>query len=323
MRGDIFIQGNERRGDQALAHVYIYKTCENCGERFTMKGKQTAARQEMARFCSVACRSASGRCEVVCKNCGSSFSMKANEAKDRHFCSRTCMFEKWGCAICSKIRPGDRRLDGNPYCSDRCSITARLENLARETGEILAVCSACRRILPAANFTKEGKNRNGLSHQCKGCSRQYYEANKGHYQRRRYIYQAAPGGIVLDFTADQRTARFALWGGRCWICGIAGATEVDHVKPISKGGSHCLANLRPICKKCNTRKRNVWPLPKSWQKANFIHPEPRPGDAGDEVIARQPRRHWTCPQCGKTELIVKGQYFLPIGGQVMCPPVAS
>lgn len=268
-----------------------------------MKGRQTVARQELARFCSVVCRSASGRLEVVCENCALTFTMKANKAADRHFCSRKCMFAKWGCSICSKIRPEDRRMAQNPYCSDRCSLTAHLEDLASQTGELLAACHICRNILPAGSFTKERKNRNGLSNRCKACTKTYYNANKDQYQRRRYIYQAALGGIIVDFTPRQKAARFALWGGRCWICGIAGATEEDHVKPISKGGSHCLANLRPICKKCNTSKSNRWPLPVDLQRANFSHPEPRSGRAADEVTERQPRVEWTCPECGKSELI--------------------
>ncbi|MGH9004622.1 MAG: HNH endonuclease [Acidimicrobiia bacterium] len=34
----------------------------------------------------------------------------------------------------------------------------------------------------------------------------------------------------------------------------------DHVKPIRVGGSHLLANLRPACRPCNSRKRSSWPL---------------------------------------------------------------
>ena len=34
----------------------------------------------------------------------------------------------------------------------------------------------------------------------------------------------------------------------------------DHVKPLSKGGAHMLANLRPACGHCNRRKRDRWPF---------------------------------------------------------------
>jgi len=49
------------------------------------------------------------------------------------------------------------------------------------------------------------------------------------------------------------------WGNKCWMC--EGPFEhVDHVKPLSKGGPHILANLRPACASCNASKNDRWPL---------------------------------------------------------------
>lgn len=67
----------------------------------------------------------------------------------------------------------------------------------------------------------------------------------------------APGS---DYTTSEHIkARWEMFGNRCWICRDA-ATQTDHVKPLSKGGSHWPANLRPICKSCNSRKKNRWPI---------------------------------------------------------------
>lgn len=64
----------------------------------------------------------------------------------------------------------------------------------------------------------------------------------------------------LPITADQMAAKIAYWGNACWIC--RGPNEaIDHVKPLSKGGWHVLANLRPICNYCNSRKGAKWPFP--------------------------------------------------------------
>lgn len=52
-------------------------------------------------------------------------------------------------------------------------------------------------------------------------------------------------------------AKMAYWGNSCWIC--AGPFEaVDHVKPLARGGLNVIANLRPICVPCNSRKRDRW-----------------------------------------------------------------
>jgi HNH endonuclease len=59
-------------------------------------------------------------------------------------------------------------------------------------------------------------------------------------------------------------AKLAYWGWRCWIAGpncVGEPEQWDHVKPLSKGGAHLLANLRPACQPCNFGKRAQWPFP--------------------------------------------------------------
>lgn len=65
--------------------------------------------------------------------------------------------------------------------------------------------------------------------------------------------------MVLPFTAEQLRDRLLVYD-RCWICGSEAWEEVDHVKPIAKGGPHILANLRPACRNCNRRKSATWPM---------------------------------------------------------------
>jgi 5-methylcytosine-specific restriction endonuclease McrA len=90
-------------------------------------------------------------------------------------------------------------------------------------------------------------------------------------QRRRYAADPEPqreawrrrhakkkSVAVVPFTPSQLKAKVAYWGSRCWICG-GGYEAIDHVKPLNKGGLHVLANLRPVCTPCNTRKRDQWP----------------------------------------------------------------
>ena len=61
------------------------------------------------------------------------------------------------------------------------------------------------------------------------------------------------GALLVPFTEKQLDARMSVFGYRCAYCG--GPFEhVDHVKPLSKGGPHCLSNLRPACAPCNGGK---------------------------------------------------------------------
>lgn len=281
-----------RRAASTLRHL----ACEHCGKEF-----DAAATRERARFCSVACRAAAGRRDVTCEHCGRTTSFKANRAKIQRFCNQACMFAALSCAVCFRVRPLDRQASGDIACSDDCAVTLQLEGQAARTGQVFVLCSGCKKVRPGGDFTNDKSNRNGLASECRDCARNYYEKNKDSYRLRRYGSQAAPGGIVVEFTPAQKAARFSLWGGRCWMCGIEGATQEDHVKPIVKGGSHCLSNLRPICRSCNSSKGGRWPLAPDKLAAHFRNPNPRSGR--DQLVPRRPRVEWTCPQCKTTSLI--------------------
>lgn len=54
-----------------------------------------------------------------------------------------------------------------------------------------------------------------------------------------------------------RAIVYALYGDRCWLCGQPGATSVDHVVPISKGGAmFAVDNMRPAHLRCNQARGN-------------------------------------------------------------------
>lgn len=73
--------------------------------------------------------------------------------------------------------------------------------------------------------------------------------------RRRSREQNASG----QSSAAQISARWAYYGGKCWMCG--GPAEVmDHVKPLAKGGSNWPSNLRPACAAENRAKSDRWPF---------------------------------------------------------------
>ncbi len=67
-------------------------------------------------------------------------------------------------------------------------------------------------------------------------------------------------GAAGHCSPQQLAARWAYYGGKCWMCG-APATDSDHVKPLGAGGSNWPANLRPACHKCNRAKGAKWPFP--------------------------------------------------------------
>ena len=50
-------------------------------------------------------------------------------------------------------------------------------------------------------------------------------------------------------------------GYRCRICGRGGQAvdlEIDHIKPIAKGGKSTIDNLQTLCKRCNKEKGDTY-----------------------------------------------------------------
>jgi len=45
-----------------------------------------------------------------------------------------------------------------------------------------------------------------------------------------------------------------LYNSSCFYCGSIKKIEMDHVVPLSRGGSHGIGNLVPACSKCNLSK---------------------------------------------------------------------
>jgi 5-methylcytosine-specific restriction endonuclease McrA len=84
---------------------------------------------------------------------------------------------------------------------------------------------------------------------------------KNENERRRSALKR--NGTATRIPVELLAAKLAYWGGRCWIAGPGCTVEPeqwDHVKPLSKGGPHLLANLRPACANCNDRKKARWPF---------------------------------------------------------------
>jgi len=61
------------------------------------------------------------------------------------------------------------------------------------------------------------------------------------------------------FTVNEWQELLARYGGGCLACGSTDNISVDHVIPISKGGSNTIDNIQPLCRECNCKKgTNDW-----------------------------------------------------------------
>jgi hypothetical protein len=90
-------------------------------------------------------------------------------------------------------------------------------------------------------------------------SKEHPEKFRAYAAHRRALKAAADGA----FTEDDIQRLYKLQRGRCAYCRIelGSRYEIDHINPLSKGGSNYPRNLQLLCRlKCNQRKRNKDPI---------------------------------------------------------------
>ena len=64
-----------------------------------------------------------------------------------------------------------------------------------------------------------------------------------------------------QISGDVRHAVYLRDNYRCCICGKGDEDydlQIDHIKPISKGGTNHIRNLQTLCEDCNKEKGNKW-----------------------------------------------------------------
>lgn len=89
--------------------------------------------------------------------------------------------------------------------------------------------------------------------------RQWHQNNplKGAEYHARYAAQKI--NSKGNCTAAKWQTIWDVYSGLCYMC-LRPATDMEHVKPLSKGGSNWPLNLLPACDHCNSVKGSKWPF---------------------------------------------------------------
>jgi 5-methylcytosine-specific restriction endonuclease McrA len=79
------------------------------------------------------------------------------------------------------------------------------------------------------------------------------KAKKVSYQAARRAREVGVGG---SHTQEEWEALCATHGGACAWCGCTDKPLTrDHIVPLSRGGSHDITNIQPLCRRCAEEAR--------------------------------------------------------------------
>jgi len=249
---------------QAIRAPRITGQCEQCGSAFI-------GQQPNKRFCSDACQRRNHSAKplaitVTCEGCGNDFRpMRTDRVR---FCSR-------GCAGAERTK---RRQVKYPSSAVRFCLCEECNRLFAARGPAVVCGSSCAAVRADARRRariEEQRTARACAHcattflpahgamvYCSDrCARRSAKVKHGSTHRRR----ARGFGVAYEVVNPLRVFERDAW--RCQECGcktprsLRGTTnprapELDHIQPMSRGGSHTYRNTRCTCRACNGRKGN-------------------------------------------------------------------
>jgi 5-methylcytosine-specific restriction endonuclease McrA len=140
-----------------------------------------------------------------------------------------------------------REIDARYYRKNRERILSYLNGYREENKKLI---SAAGRIYREKNLDK-----------IRARMKEYYQNNKEIYYAAVHRRKARLANCEGSFTYDDVRALLIAQEFKCVYCkaDIIKKYTVDHIMPISKGGSNWPSNLQMLCKSCNCKKKDKLP----------------------------------------------------------------
>jgi len=123
--------------------------------------------------------------------------------------------------------------------------------------EKVRICRLCSEIKPIEDFEKDTRIKHHHTNRCKACKSKTQDKAARAYQHLRE--RSAKLGVEVEATVEEIKALYAMFEGLCIYCGEKETDDgptwhLDHIRPLSQGGTNHASNLAIACPSCNLRK---------------------------------------------------------------------
>ncbi|MGG3707357.1 HNH endonuclease [Heyndrickxia coagulans] len=121
------------------------------------------------------------------------------------------------------------------------------------------ICRICGEKKPLDLFERDKRVKGGRTNRCKACKTALDD--RAHRAYRDIKKRALKAGVPMEVTVSELRLLYAAHDGKCIYCGItedeAGCRHhIDHVTPLSRGGTNHISNLVLACASCNAAKKD-------------------------------------------------------------------
>ena len=231
--------------------------------------------------------------EITCQTCGIKKLFPPSIAKTRQYCKSSCrplygenngnrkggLIER-SCNVCRsklKVKQKTIKAGGGKYCSKECraSGVGRTNSEARKKiNTPNCLCIVCSKKF----YLKSSAIKSGQGSYCsKLCMSKDYsarlsgQANPNYKDGRASVqsyYLNMRRSAEGSYTKEDIEFLFSTQRGKCVNClkGISDGYHIDHIYPVSKGGTNYPSNLQLLCAQCNYKKSAKDPI--DWAQQN-------------------------------------------------------
>ena len=211
-------------------------------------------------------RAAMPKVNIVCQHCGKVVTRKLKPSrKDAgKYCSRECAFQVAG--VLKVERKALRDIARNIRKLNKINATKLRNNLKRQAyidSAKQCICKSCG--ISFEKFSHLG----GPKKYCEVCKEKISVEKERKYRR---VFKSKRRAKIRN-TKTENIDPFDIFdsfGWKCYLCGTStpkarrgtykeNAPELDHIIPLSKGGTHTKDNLACCCRACNHKKSDSMP----------------------------------------------------------------